>query len=185
MDLNGSVLGLLVTARDGRPVKVEGNPAHPASLGATNALAQAALLELYDPDRSRNPRQYTAQGGIAQTWEKFAEFAGRHFQTVRDRQGAGLAVLADRSSSPTRAALRARLLQALPQAKWYEYEPLSDDNERAGTKLAFGTACRTHVGAGQGQSHRRAWIAICWVRTRTPCGMPAALPPGGTRSRAR
>ena len=54
MDLAGSALGLLVTCIDGRPIKVEGNPKHPSSNGATNAFAQAAILELYDPDRSKN-----------------------------------------------------------------------------------------------------------------------------------
>ena len=52
MELGGQTLGLVVTGRDGRPVKVEGNPAHPASLGSTHVFAQAAMLELYDPDRS-------------------------------------------------------------------------------------------------------------------------------------
>ena len=52
MELGGSALGLMVTCVDGRPIKIEGNPKHPYSLGATNAYAQAAILELYDPDRS-------------------------------------------------------------------------------------------------------------------------------------
>ena len=53
MPMTGGAQGLLVTSRDGRPLKIEGNPLHPASLGSTDALAQAAVLELYDPDRSR------------------------------------------------------------------------------------------------------------------------------------
>ena len=60
MDLSGSAIGLLVTCVDGRPIKVEGNPEHPQSLGASHSLAQAAILELYDPDRSQNLVQLAA-----------------------------------------------------------------------------------------------------------------------------
>jgi hypothetical protein len=54
MELAGFASGLLVQARDGRPIKVEGNPAHPASLGASDVWSQAAILQLYDPQRARS-----------------------------------------------------------------------------------------------------------------------------------
>ena len=52
MELDGYATGLLVESREGRPVKVEGNPAHPASLGAAGAFEQATVLQVYDPDRA-------------------------------------------------------------------------------------------------------------------------------------
>lgn len=151
MELGGYALGLIVTSRDGRPVKVEGNPAHPASLGATHALAQAALLELYDPDRSRRPREVASQAGEMRQWEELAVLLDKHFQPLREQQGAGLAVLAESSTSPTRAYLRKRFAEAMPQARWYEYEPLSDDNAREGSIQAFGAAYRTHYRLDQAE----------------------------------
>jgi len=44
---------LVVTTHDGRPSKIDGNPLHPASGGATDAFAQASILDLYDPARSK------------------------------------------------------------------------------------------------------------------------------------
>src|SRR5207247_5395244 len=57
MPLSGVATGLLVESQMGRPTKIEGNPMHPASLGATDALTQGAVLELWDPDRSKSSRR--------------------------------------------------------------------------------------------------------------------------------
>ncbi|TGK31793.1 4Fe-4S dicluster domain-containing protein [Leptospira gomenensis] len=54
--------GILVKARDGRPLKLEGNPEHPVSQGALGAAGQASIFDLYDPDRSQNPA--LIEGGI-------------------------------------------------------------------------------------------------------------------------
>ena len=146
MDLSGSAIGLLVTVFDGRPVKIEGNPNHPQSLGATDSLAQAAILNLYDPDRSRQVlrREAGGRGDIAK-WEQFDAFSKNHFGKLRESQGKGLAVLAEADSSPTLARLKSQFLETYPEAKWFEYEPLSRDNELAGTKAAFGTPYRLQL----------------------------------------
>jgi molybdopterin-containing oxidoreductase family iron-sulfur binding subunit len=76
-----------VTCVDGRPIKVEGNPKHPNSLGATNAYAQAAILELYDPNRSRHIIEKTPEGDMVRSWEQFTEFAKKHFEESEEWQG--------------------------------------------------------------------------------------------------
>jgi len=128
MDFGGSALGLVVTCVDGRPIKVEGNPKHPYSLGATNAYAQAAILEFYDPDRSKNIIERTSAGEQVRTWEEFAAFAKTHFDGVRKTGGEGFAVLSEPSSSPTLAVMRRKLLDTFPKAKWYEYGPIETDS---------------------------------------------------------
>src|SRR5690606_16407868 len=87
MPLGGYGTGLLVESHEGRPTKVEGNPDHPASLGATDAYAQAAPLGLYDPERSQ---AVTFEGRI-RPWEDFAQaLAG-----VSAAGGAGLRLLTE------------------------------------------------------------------------------------------
>ena len=139
MDVGGVGTGLLVRSYDGRPIKIEGNELHPASLGASGAIEQSAILEMYDPDRSIGA---IAAGGPERTPEevdkRFLPFAREHFGKVRGAGGAGLCVLSEASSSATLADLRERLLRACPQAAWFEYEPVSRDNERAGTAIALG-----------------------------------------------
>jgi MoCo/4Fe-4S cofactor protein with predicted Tat translocation signal len=132
--LDGAALGLLVKSSEGRPTKVEGNPAHPASLGATDAFAQASVLALYDPDRSRT----ILKGATSATWDAFvADLAGQ-FQTQRVRQGAGLRILTETVTSPTLASQLRELQAAFPRMRWHRYDPLAPDNSRSGSQLAFG-----------------------------------------------
>jgi molybdopterin-containing oxidoreductase family iron-sulfur binding subunit len=139
---HGHAIGLLVTSVDGRPIKVEGNPQHPQSLGATDLFAQAAVLEMYDPDRSRNLHQRTPQGDMVQDWNAFGQFLQSQVKRLAANGGDGFHVLSEANSSPTLAALREKLLATFPRAAWHEYEPLSPDNEREGSRLAFGKPYR-------------------------------------------
>jgi MoCo/4Fe-4S cofactor protein with predicted Tat translocation signal len=145
MELNGVAVGLHVTSYDGRPIKVDGNPAHPESLGACSVYQQASVLGMYDPDRSDSVRR----GGKPSTFAEFDAFAKEHFAALGAKGGAGLCILSERSSSPTLLGLRRQLAAALPQAKWVVYEPTASDAARAGSVLAFGTAHRTHYAFGQ------------------------------------
>jgi MoCo/4Fe-4S cofactor protein with predicted Tat translocation signal len=116
MPLGGVVHPLLVESNEGRPTKVEGNPEHPVSRGKSSVLAQASVLNLYDPDRAR----FVRRQGAAVPFGEFVAFA---------RQiGAGsrLAVLAEPTSSPTVARLRADILARFPGAHWVTYRSAAD-----------------------------------------------------------
>ena len=145
MPLGDAVKGLEVTCVDGRPIKIDGNPRHPASLGATDVFSQAALLELYDPDRSRSVAFQTGQKTEEKSWQQFAEACQARCRQLQQTGGSGLRVLAETHGSPALASLQARLLAALPKARWFDYEPLGDDNLRAGAVLACGRPLRTHL----------------------------------------
>jgi molybdopterin-containing oxidoreductase family iron-sulfur binding subunit len=138
LELAGAALGVLVTSYDGRPIKVEGNPEHPDSLGAATAVAQAAILGLYDPDRSRRIVLREAGQEYVKDWDEFASDAARRFVESAE----GVAVLSEASSSPSLLAVKQRFLETVPGARWYEYEPISRDNEREGLRLAHGRPLR-------------------------------------------
>jgi molybdopterin-containing oxidoreductase family iron-sulfur binding subunit len=132
--LNGFGTGVLVASHMGRPIKIEGNPAHPTSLGATDSFSQAAILSLYDPDRS----QVVLNNGLVNTWERFLALAVDVRQQKRRNRGRGLRLLTPSVTSPTLADQIQRLLKQFPEAKWHSYEPLTRDSVRLGTSLAFG-----------------------------------------------
>jgi molybdopterin-containing oxidoreductase family iron-sulfur binding subunit len=114
----GHVTGLLVESHEGRPTKVEGNPDHPASLGATDIYAQASILGLYDPDRS----QTVLTPGRIGAWDDAAAEIRRAIASQRDKQGAGLRIVTPAIASPTLADQMDDLLKQFPKAKWFPYE---------------------------------------------------------------
>jgi molybdopterin-containing oxidoreductase family iron-sulfur binding subunit len=128
MSVGGEASGLLVECHDGRPTKIEGNPNHPSSLGATSVYAQASVLGLYDPDRSKA----VLKDGKPSSWEEFEKFAA-----TRMGSGAGLRFLSEAVASPSLEAVRDHVLARFPQSKWVEFEPLDHDQARAGAELAF------------------------------------------------
>ncbi|MCC6763767.1 MAG: TAT-variant-translocated molybdopterin oxidoreductase [Deltaproteobacteria bacterium] len=134
MPLGGVGTGLLIESHMGRPTKVEGNPDHPSSRGATDALMQASILGLYDPDRS----QAVTSAGEIRTWDSFVAALDKALEGERARGGAGVRILTETVSSPTLAAQMRALLAALPQARWHQWDPLASDGARVGAKTAFG-----------------------------------------------
>lgn len=139
MPLGGIATGLLAKSFDGRPVKIEGNPTHPGSLGATDIYAQASLLGLYDPDRS----QEVSYRGTPKSWQDVQLAVRTVVGEAAKDGGTGLRFLTETMSSPTLADQFRRLLVELPNAKVVQYEPLNQDNSMSGAKMAFGSPVNT------------------------------------------
>ena len=119
LSLGGYAQGVLVESHYGRPTKIEGNPEHPASLGATDVFAQASVLTLYDPDRS----QVVTTIGEISRWTTFIGELHRRLEAQRLTGGAGLRILTGTVTSPTLASQLGRLLEAFPSAGWHCYDP--------------------------------------------------------------
>jgi MoCo/4Fe-4S cofactor protein with predicted Tat translocation signal len=131
---------LIAATTEGRPIKLEGNGLHPASNGATDPQAQAALLDLYDPDRSRS---FLHKGNVV-TPDTFAAFMKTTREALLKTAGAGAAILVEETFSPTRERLRAALAKEFPQVLWCLYDPLRPFNEIEATRAAFGDGTRLH-----------------------------------------
>ena len=134
MPFRRSAYGLIVESHEGRPTKVEGNPSHPSTLGASSSRVQASVLGLYDPDRSQTIRlkgEAKSAGDFVTAWTQLSE---AHAASG----GAGLAVLSESFSSPTLARLSTELRARYPRLQWATYEAVTDENRLAGLRLATG-----------------------------------------------
>lgn len=136
--INGSTVGVLAKSREGRPIKLEGNPDHPSSLGSIDPLHQAEILNLYDPDRSKailkrgHPTSFqSAITELKLTLEKLK--AGG--KTIR--------VLTGTIGSPTTKAVLDEFLKNYPTAKLIQYDAVGRDNVNEGAKIAFGEVLST------------------------------------------
>ncbi|HEX7021560.1 MAG TPA: TAT-variant-translocated molybdopterin oxidoreductase, partial [Trueperaceae bacterium] len=131
----GYARGVLVESHTGRPTKIEGNPDHPASLGATDIYTQAAILGMWDPDRSRT----VTQQGKEQDWQSFVSALQG---ALGQGNGQGVYLLSEPVTSPTLGAQIRAFQDRYPQASWHQYDPAHDDFVRAGMEMAFGEELR-------------------------------------------
>jgi molybdopterin-containing oxidoreductase family iron-sulfur binding subunit len=134
LPLAGYGRGVIVKSIDGRPLKIEGNPRHPASLGATDLFAEAEIMSLYDPDRSKAPHK----NATIISWSAISSLLQKQMATEKKRQGGGLRLVTGRITSPTLLRQIANLLEQYPAARWYRYEAVHDDAAAEGARLAFG-----------------------------------------------
>src|SRR6188768_3206720 len=111
MPFAGSGVGLLVESHEGRPTKIEGNPDHPSSLGATDLFAQAAILGLYDPDRS----QVLTHLGEIRPFDAFSAAIRQVLDAQRGTQGSGIRVLSETVASPSLGSQIDEFLGRFPQ----------------------------------------------------------------------
>jgi len=138
--LGGIANGVLVESHEGRPTKMEGNPEHPSTLGACDIFSQAAVLQLYDPDRA----QAASNNGEISGWgEFFGAFRGV-LAEQKSKGGAGLRILTETITSPTMAAQFAAIKKLYPQYKWHQWEPAGAHSARAGSQLALGQQYNTY-----------------------------------------
>jgi molybdopterin-containing oxidoreductase family iron-sulfur binding subunit len=151
MTLGGRATGILVESHEGRPTKIEGNPLHPISLGATDIFAQAALLDLYDPDRMET---LTHMGEIV-PWSAFIGAMRTVATSQLPAKGAGLRILTETICSPTLAMQIQGVLERFPAATWHQWDPSSEMNAAAGLRMATGADASVHYDVTQ------AAVVVC------------------------
>ncbi len=138
MPRRSGAMPLVVTTVDGRPIKIEGNPMQTESNGATDAFAQASVLDLYDPSRSQ---RFVRQSKLSDR-AAFEKYIGELRPKMAANGGAGLAFLVEETYSPTRERLRTELQKQFPKMRWCVYEPLLTEAQHFSTEMSFGPNAR-------------------------------------------
>ena len=140
--------GLIVKNREGRPIKLEGNPDHPVNRGSLCARGQASLLSLYDPERAASPgvmdRQNPNRSVHAISWKQADEVISARLRDLARRGNARVRVLTPELSSPTLCHLIQDFLKCFDQGAHVEYNPLAADALVNAQALAYGTPSTLH-----------------------------------------
>ncbi len=138
--------GILVKAREGRPIKIDGNPEHKINKGKVDTIAQASILDLYDPARCRNPKYIPDEGllldrsGLKDVeWLKVDE---KIQKALKDSANSGkeIAIVAHNCISPTQKKLFADFTVKYPTTKVYHYELFDNKNKKEAWKACYGNA---------------------------------------------
>ena len=178
MSLGGVATGLLVESHEGRPTKIEGNPLHPGSLGATDVFAQAAVLGLYDPDRS----QTLTNLGEIRPWSAFLGAIRAALAAQQPLKGAGLRILTETVTSPTLAAQIRDLLARFPSA---QVAPVGSGQPRQRARrreARLRRVRRRRSTASTGPTSSSRSTPTSSAAARRACATRATSPPGGARS---
>lgn len=131
MNIGFRVQPLLIESQEGRPTKVEGNPSHPMSLGATDGFAQASVMDLYDPDRTKKP----SHAGRETSWEELFKAVDVRLKDAHDHQGDGLALIVENTPSPSFHAALAELKKKHPKSRVFLHDPAHRENVLKGYEM--------------------------------------------------
>ena len=131
--------GILIKTREGRPIKVDGNPDHPVNLGKICSTGQASVLNLYDPYRLRGPEYGSASGRSGTlTWKQTDADIVRQLESCA-QSSKEIALVLHAVHSPTFAQLLADLRAKYPTARLYVYDLFHDANRRTAWTRCYGT----------------------------------------------
>ncbi len=136
----GCATALVAKSNDGRPTKLEGNAMHPDSNGSTDRYVQASILNLYDPDRTKN---FRFKGDVRSADAAYDALTALS-KSMQANGGAGVAFLMEREASPSRRRLQQIIAEKLPKAAWYLDDAVDQTNAIAAAKQAFNQSVKPY-----------------------------------------
>jgi len=129
--------GVLIKTREGRPIKVDGNPDHPVSKGKVCLKCQAEILNLYDPERLTDPLQKVGVGSFEKiSWKKVDEAILASLTFAGDKE---IAIVAQSINSPSTLKVLDDFAIKFPTTKIYSYELFNDEVKNTAWKKCYGT----------------------------------------------
>jgi len=130
--------GLHVSTREGRPIKLEGNPEHPVNRGKLCARGQASIERTYHPDRYHGPMLRGSDGELAPiTWEEATLKLAAKLRAAGSR-----AQVLGGATGPTLGSLIEQWVQAVGAGGNVSYEPFSYEALREACRAVFGVEGR-------------------------------------------
>jgi molybdopterin-containing oxidoreductase family iron-sulfur binding subunit len=128
--------GILIKTREGRPVKVDGNPDHPVSQGKTCAKCQASILNLYDPERLQHPEKKSGNEFIKISWKDADAAIVSALNKSGNKQ---IAIISHTIISPTGKKVLDDFVKKYQNTKIYSYELFNDEARNSAWKKCYGT----------------------------------------------
>jgi Fe-S-cluster-containing hydrogenase components 1 len=131
--------GILVKTREGRPIKIDGNDEHPVNRGKICVRGQASILNLYDPERIREPLRKKGNGSFVNTsWEE----ADKSIVNALSRsvsEGKRVAVITNTVTSPSCLQVLKEFIARYPTTSIFSYELFSDENRQNAWRRTYGS----------------------------------------------
>ena len=128
--------GLLIKTREGRPIKLDGNPDHPVSKGKICSKGQASIMNLYDPDRLKNPKKKQDGRFFDYNWKSAND------EIIFDLMNAGnkeIAIITHKIVSPTAKKVLDDFIAKYRTTKIYSYEQFDDSVRNSAWKKCYNT----------------------------------------------
>lgn len=135
---NGQEYGILIKTREGRPIKVDGNPDHPVNKGKISARGQASIMNLYDPERLNEPMAVES-GILSKTKWKDADARIVDALTKSAASGKEIAVVTHTVTSPSAKSVLKQFAAKYPTAKIYSYELFNNANRASAWMKSSGS----------------------------------------------
>jgi MoCo/4Fe-4S cofactor protein with predicted Tat translocation signal len=133
----GMARGVLIKTREGRPIKVDGNPDHPIGKGKIDPNAQAMVLDLYDPARTIQPMKSGGDKFEATSW-KMSDKRIMSALKSASSEGKEIAVITHSTTSPTSKKLMMDFVAKYPTTKIYSYDLFSNENKNSAWEKSYG-----------------------------------------------
>jgi molybdopterin-containing oxidoreductase family iron-sulfur binding subunit len=132
-----SACGILVKTREGRPVKIDGNPDHPVSKGKVCSQGQASIMGLYDPDRIQSPKRITGNRTEDISWQEADEDIVLALSTIGNSE---IAVITNQVVSPTEDNVLKDFIREYPSTKVYSFEQFNESIRNNAWQKCYGVS---------------------------------------------
>ncbi len=134
--------GILIKTREGRPIKLDGNPDHPVSKGKICAQGQASIMDLYNPDRLKNPKKKLSNRFVEYNWKDADKEIIEALINAGDKE---IAIVTNQITSPTFFKVLGDFKSKYPTMKLYSYDQSWQETRNRAWQKCYGEGLFTAI----------------------------------------